>query len=443
MHKVALIHLGCPKNLVDSEVLLGYLGEEFEITNSLEVADIVVINTCGFIEIAKQEAIDTILKASDLKERNCQALIVTGCLAQRYGNELLKEMPEIDGILGVEQLPHINEVIQKALRGQRPLFIDRTGYLVGSMPRIRSTPMYTAYLKIAEGCLNRCAYCAIPLIRGSQRSRTLEDIISEAKRLVQEGVKEITLVAQDTTAYGLDLTGSLGLSELLLELGTILPQDIWLRSLYSYPTRLTPEIINAFAQVKQYCHYIDLPLQHISEKVLYKMGRPFNKEQTYKLINNLRESMPDIVLRTTFMVGYPGENEEDFNELLEFMDTVKFDHVGVFAFSPEEGTKAYDLTPVVPSEVALERLNKAMKLQQSISKTKNLTRIGQVYPVLVMGKSDESELVYTGRTRFQAPEIDGFTYFGLPDGPIKPGDIILVRITQALEYDLAGEVIAL
>ncbi len=442
MHKVALIHLGCPKNLVDSEVLLGFMDEEFEIVNSLEDAEVVVVNTCGFIESAKQEAIDMILKVSDLKGKSCQALIVTGCLAQRYGPELLKEMPEIDGILGVEQLPQINEVIQEALLGQRPLCLDRTGYLVGSLPRIRSTPQYTAYLKIAEGCLNHCSYCAIPLIRGSQRSRKLEDIVFEAKKLVQEGVKEITLVAQDTTAYGLELPGSLGISELLLELAAVLPQDTWLRSLYSYPTRLTPEIIHTFAQVKQYCHYIDLPLQHISEKVLREMGRPFNKERTYSLIKSLRAIMPDIVLRTTFMVGYPGETEADFNELLDFMDTVKFDHVGIFTFSPEEGTKAYDLTPVVPIDIALDRLSQAMKLQQSISKAKNKARIGQVYPVLVGGKCDESELVYTGRTKFQAPEIDGLTYFGLPEWPIKPGDIISVRITQALEYDLAGEVVA-
>ena len=440
MHKVALIHLGCPKNLVDSEVLLGFLSQQFQIIEDLQDADIIVINTCGFIESAKQEAIDTILEASELKEHRCQALIVTGCLAQRYGKELLEEMPEIDGILGVEELPHINEVVHKVLKGQRPLAIERTGYVVCSSPRIRSTPSYLAYLKIAEGCLNRCAYCAIPLIRGNQRSRSIDDIVNEAKLMVSEGVKEITLVAQDTTAYGQDLPEKKGLDELLYRLGDELPEDIWLRALYSYPTRLTDEIIQAMAETKQFCHYIDLPLQHISENVLKSMGRPFKKENTYKLISKLREKMPDIALRTTFIVGYPGETEADFNELMEFMEITRFDHVGVFVFSPEEGTKASTLTPAVPEEIALDRLNRVLTLQQQISKENNLKRIGQTYPVLVMGNSEESDLVYIGRTKFQAPEVDGLTYFGIPEKLPQSGDIINVRITQALEYDLAGEV---
>lgn len=435
----ALIHLGCPKNLVDSEALLGYLGEEFEITEDINVADVIVINTCGFIESAKQEAIDTIFAASDFKANRCKALVVTGCLAQRYGDELLKEIPEIDGILGVEEIPRINEVVHKALKGQRPLCIDRTGYIVDNAPRKRSTPFYTAYLKIAEGCLNNCAYCAIPLIRGKQRSRTIESIVHEAKEMVQSGVKEIILVAQDTTAFGLDLPSPTSLDLLLYELGEELPQDIWLRTLYSYPTRLNSEIIQAFQSVSQYCQYIDLPLQHISEKVLKSMGRPFKKDKTYELIKTLREKMPDITLRTTFIVGYPGETEDDFQKLLDFMAEIQFDHVGVFVYSPEEGTKAYELTPV-SLDVANDRLNRAMALQQTISKEKNLKKIGKVYPVIVQGQSEESELVWTGRTKFQVPEIDGITYFGLPEISIKPGDIVNVRITQALEYDLAGEI---
>ncbi len=440
MHKVALIHLGCPKNLVDSEVMLGFLGQEFSLETNPAEADVIVINTCGFIESAKKEAIDTILDASDLKTQNCKALIVTGCLAQRYGKELLRGMPEIDGILGVEELPRINEVVYKALEGQKPLFCERTGYVPGMAPRKRSTPSYSAYLKIAEGCLNHCAYCAIPLIRGSQRSRQLTDIVTEAQLLVKEGVKEITLIAQDTTAYGLDLKNNQGFAELIRKLGRELPEDIWLRTLYCYPTRLTSDILEAMAETKQFCHYIDLPLQHISEKVLKGMGRPFRQDATYKLIADIRKAMPDVALRSTFIVGYPGETEADFLELKAFLEDVKFDHVGIFAFSPEEGTKAYDLTPQVPEEIARERLNQAMTLQQKISLAKNETKLDRTYPVLVMGPSEESDLVMVGRTKFQAPEIDGLTYFGMPEKVPEPGDIIQVRITQAIEYDLAGDV---
>lgn len=442
LHKVAvaLIHLGCPKNLVDSEVLLGFLNEEFMLTNSLENADVIVINTCGFIESAKEEAINTIFEASQYKEDRCRALIVTGCLAQRYGKVLLEEIPEIDGILGVEELPQINEVVHNALSGQKPLCIDRTGYIVSSTPRKRSTASYTSYIKIAEGCLNQCAFCAIPLIRGKQRSRVLEDIVDEANELVKDGVKELTLIAQDTTGYGLDLPSKEGLDVLLKRLGQKLPENIWLRALYLYPTRLTPEIIEAFSSVKQFCRYVDLPLQHISENVLKNMRRPFDKKKTYHLIETLREKMPDIALRTTFLVGFPGETEDDFQELLDFVKDIRFDHVGVFAFSPEEGTKAYNLRPVVSKKIANERVNKIMEVQQQISREKNLAKIGQVYDVLYLGPSEESELVLKGRTRFQAPEIDGVTYFGIPDQPVKPGQIFQVKITQALEYDLAGEV---
>jgi len=443
LHKVAvaLIHLGCPKNLVDSEVLLGYLSDEFTITDSLASADVIVVNTCGFIESAKEEAIDTIFQAAEFKQDRCRALIVTGCLAQRYGRVLLDEIPEIDGILGVEELPRIREVVHKALSGQRPLCIERTGYLVSKGPRIRSTPSFSAYIKVAEGCLNQCAYCAIPLIRGKQRSRPLEQIVEEAKSLVASGVREITLIAQDTTGYGLDLSSGDRLDVLIGRLSDELPEDVWLRTLYLYPTRLTPQIISAMSSSKQFCRYMDLPLQHISEKVLKSMGRPFQKEKTDELIRLIREKMPDAALRTTFLVGFPGETDADFAELMEFVKEIRFDHVGVFAFSPEEGTKAYEMKPVVPKEIAQERADLIMKVQQEISREKNAARIGQVLEVLCTGVSEESELVLTGRTRFQAPEIDGVTYFGIPDAEVKPGDVVNVKITQALEYDLAGDVI--
>ncbi|HPQ11035.1 MAG TPA: MiaB/RimO family radical SAM methylthiotransferase, partial [Bacillota bacterium] len=276
---------------------------------------------------------------------------------------------------------------------------------------------------------------------GKQRSRPLEQIVEEAKSLVASGVREITLIAQDTTGYGLDLSSGDRLDVLIGRLSDELPEDAWLRTLYLYPTRLTPQIISAMSSSKQFCRYMDLPLQHISEKVLKSMGRPFQKEKTDELIRLIREKMPDAALRTTFLVGFPGETDADFAELMEFVKEIRFDHVGVFAFSPEEGTKAYEMKPVVPKEIAQERADLIMKVQQEISREKNAARIGQVLEVLCTGVSEESELVLTGRTRFQAPEIDGVTYFGIPDAEVKPGDVVNVKITQALEYDLAGDVI--
>ncbi len=433
--------MGCAKNLVDSEIILGSLKEAgYEITAGAEEADAIIINTCGFIGPAKEESIDTILEMAEYKkEGRCRALVVTGCLSQRYGWELLREMPEIDGMLGTGQLDQLPGVIEKISRGQRPVLLGEPqfDYDAGA-PRLVTTGSHSVYLKIAEGCSHRCAFCMIPAIRGPYRSRSMESIIAEAEGLVRQGAKELILIAQDTSAYGKDRPGSPRLPELLEELSKLSGVH-WLRVLYTYPTTFSDRLIEEFAGNPKVCHYVDIPLQHASNDVLVRMGRGPVADLQRRLIRRLRQAVPDVALRSSFIVGFPGETEADFQELLDFLEEIRFDHVGVFPYSQEEGSSAAELPDQIPEEVKEERLQRAMLLQQRITQEKNQARVGEVLEVLIDGPSPETDLVLTARSEYQAPEVDGVIYIGnrwLPQGTLAK-----VRIIEGHTYDLVGEVI--
>ena len=378
--KLGLISLGCPKNLVDSEVMLGIIEKyHIEITNDPEAAEIIIVNTCGFIESAKQESIDTILSMAAYKtEGCCRYLIVTGCLAQRYAQELFQDMPEVDAIVGTNVYKDIAQVIERVMQGQRVLHLSETDFekinlegLQGNErnlpdPRKLTTPPYMAYLKIAEGCDNFCSFCAIPLIRGRYTSKPYEQIMAEARELVERGVKELIVIAQDTTRYGQDLYGKLRLAELLHDLNA-LPGLKWIRVLYSYPNTFTDELIEAYATLPKVCHYVDLPLQHASDRLLHAMRRRDKLSETKKLLKKLRERIPDIVIRTTFIVGFPGETEEDFAILKEFVTEQKFENAGVFQYSQEENTVAATLPEQIPEETKQERYDELMAIQAGVS----------------------------------------------------------------------------
>ncbi|WP_066635399.1 30S ribosomal protein S12 methylthiotransferase RimO [Desulfolucanica intricata] len=438
--KVGIVSLGCVKNLVDTELMLGYLKQAgFIITNRETEADVLIVNTCGFITDSKEESINTILEMAKMKETgHCRVLIVAGCLSQRYGKELMDEMPEVDGILGVGMVPHIVAIVNRVLEGEKVLEVGEPGYEYGEgMPRVLSTPPYTAYVKIAEGCDNRCSYCAIPNIRGGYRSRTIETIEKETERLIDGGVKEIILIAQDTTRYGIDIYGEYSLAGLIKKLVKF-KGLFWLRLLYCYPTRFTPELIDVIASERKVCRYIDLPLQHASDAVLARMNRAGSKEQYRQLIYNLRKAIPDVTLRTSFIVGFPGETDRDFQELLDFMLEVRFDRVGIFTYSPEEGTPAECLDNRISEEIKQERYKKAMLLQQKISLEKNKNKINNNISVLIEGKSSDRKETYIGRSEFDAPDIDGRVIVK-SSKKLNAGDIVPVRINRAYEYDLMGE----
>lgn len=438
---VGLVSLGCPKNLVDSEVMLGLLREaKFNITSNEAEADVLIVNTCGFIQSAKEESIRHIFELAQYKDRGrCQALVVTGCLAQRYHQELMEEIPEIDALVGPGHINDIVQIIKEILANkQRKSHICEPEYIYDEYaPRLLSTPTYTAYIKIAEGCDNRCAYCAIPNIRGRFRSRPLESIVAEAKTLVANGTREIILIAQDTTRYGQDIYGQYSLDKLLWLLQDI-PDLKWIRILYCYPNRFTDGLIKAIAQLPKVCKYIDLPVQHANNEILRAMGRPGNQQQVRSLIDRLRREIPGLVLRTSFIVGFPGETEEQFQELLNFMQQVKFDRAGVFTYSQEEGTPAAELPNQIPEEIKQERYHRAMTLQREISLAQNQRRIGQVLEVLVEKVIDGSKNIYAGRSMGDAPEIDG-TVEIVSTRPLISGEFVHVKITRALEYDLMGE----
>ncbi len=441
MPTVGLISLGCPKNLVDSEVMLGMLRDaNFQITHQEADAEILIVNTCGFIESAKEESIRQIFELAQQKETGkCQALIVAGCLAQRYHKELIEEIPEIDALVGPGQISSIVEIIQSSLVDkQRKSHINEPLYIYDEhAPRLLSTPAYTAYVKIAEGCDNRCAYCAIPDIRGTFRSRPLESVEAEVRRLVGQGVQEIILIAQDTTRYGLDLYGEYRLAELLQRLGPIEGLK-WIRLLYCYPNRFTKELIEVISQTPNVCRYIDLPMQHAADDILKAMKRPVNQQQARELIEELRHEIPGIVIRTSFIVGFPGETEQEFAELLKFMEEVQFDRAGVFTYSQEEGTPAAEMADQIPEEIKKERYHRAMILQREISLRRNQQRIGETVEVLVEEVIDAAKMVYAGRSAYDAPEIDGTVEFTSPRN-LQPGDLVIVKINRALEYDLMGE----
>lgn len=437
--KVGLVSLGCPKNLVDAEIMLGFIKHSgYDLTNLEQEADVLVINTCSFIDEAKEESIKTILELARYKaDGKCRSLLVTGCLAQRYPQELLQDIPEINGLVGTGFIPGIAEVIDRTLNGEIVVMVGKPGYLhQADNPRIQATPAYTAYLKIAEGCDNCCSYCIIPEIRGPYRSRKIEDILDEAAGLADHGVKELILTAQDTTCYGIDLYSRLALDELLKRLEDI-EGSVWIRILYAYPTYITDELIRALAGGKKVCRYLDIPLQHAADTVLERMNRGGSRGEYVSLIEKLRSAIPGITLRTSFIVGFPGETEEEFQELLAFMSLVKFDRVGVFIYSCEEGTAAAKMEGQVPEDIKVERRDRAMELQQKLSLEINLRKIGETVTVLVEGISSEGAGLYEGRSESDAPDIDGKVFFKSTKD-LDQGDFVKVLIENASWYDLNG-----
>ena len=438
--KVGFISLGCSKNLVDTEVMLYKLHKAgFEITPNEEEAEIIVINTCGFIESAKAESIENILDAESLKEwGKCRHIIATGCMVERYGEEVMREMPEIDALVGLGSLDDIADACLAVMRGEKYIsFKDKEKMPLGG-DRIVTTEPHTAYLKIAEGCDNRCSYCAIPLIRGRLRSRPIEDIVNEAKDLEAMGVKELNLIAQDTTRYGLDLYGEYKLAALVRAIteNTKIP---WIRLLYCYPDKITDELIDELRDNPRLVKYMDIPVQHISDKILRRMNRHGDGATIRDAITRLRERVPGIILRTTAMVGFPGEDEGDFEELCDFVKWAQFDRFGAFTFSAEEGTEAALLDGQVDEQVKQDRYDCLMQTQLTVTEDKNKTYIGKTLTVLVDGFDAVSE-VYFGRSYADAPDVDGKVYFKAKRR-INPGAFVEVKITEVLDYDLVGEVI--
>ena len=439
MTKIAFISLGCSKNLVDTEVMLHNLYKDgFEITFEPEEAEIVIVNTCGFIESAKQEAIDNILDAAELKKwGKCKHVIATGCLVERYRDEVMRELPEVEALVGVGSLEDIGEACRAVMRGERyTSFKDKNTSPLGG-GRILTTAPHTAYLKIAEGCDNRCTYCAIPLIRGKLRSRTIEDIVHEACELDRAGVKELNLIAQDTSRYGLDLYGEYKLAALVREItkNTSIP---WIRLLYCYPDKITDELIEEFNSNPRLVKYMDIPTQHISDSVLKRMNRHGGKELIVGTIKKLRDRVPGITLRTTAMVGFPGETDENFEELCQFIKDTRFDRFGAFTYSPEEDTEAALMPDQIDEQVKQDRYDILMQTQLTVSEELNNLKIGSEITVITDGYDAVAE-IYFGRSEADAPDVDGKVYFRAEKGKYGFGDFVKVRITEALDYDLIGD----
>lgn len=433
--KIGFVSLGCPKNLTDTETMIGILAAENEIVANPEDADIIIINTCGFIDDAKQESIDTIIEMGKYKEMGClRKLIVTGCLAQRYADEIEDQLPEVDAVVGTAGYNDIKDVVQQVMEDMQVRHLpDINREIKVCTDRVLATPPYSAYLKIADGCDNKCTYCIIPSLRGKYRSRPMEDIVSEAEKLAEKGVTELILIAQDTSNYGVDLYDRQSLHILIEKLSEI-EKLKWIRVHYCYPEYIYPELIDVMAKNDKVCKYFDIPIQHASDSVLKKMGRRTTRKECEKLVKTLREKVPGIVLRSTFITGFPGETEQDFNELRDFIEEMKFDRVGVFAYSAEEGTPAAKLPDQIDDEIKIERRNELMMIQQKISYNCNQQKIGSVVEVLteeMMGGQ------YVGRTTGDSPEIDGAVIFD--GGEIKAGEYVKVKITDADQYDLKGE----
>lgn len=435
-YKVGMISLGCPKNQVDGEALLAKLAAAgYQIVNEIENSDVMIVNTCGFIEDAKREAIDTILEVAQYKEAGViSALVVTGCLAERYQDEILKEMPEVDAVIGIGANADIVKVCDKALCGIKTSNYPNKCYLPIDDERLLSTPSHWAYLKIAEGCDNRCSYCAIPGIRGKFRSRKIESVVDEAKSLVNRGVKEIILVAQDTTKYGQDLYGEYSLDKLLKELVKIDGLE-WIRLFYCYPQRITDSLIEVIANEEKVCNYIDIPLQHSDTTVLKNMNRVGDGNDYRVLLDKMRKAIPDLALRTTFMVGFPGETDEQFENLCNFVKDMKFDKMGCFTFSPEEDTPAFDMDNQIDEDVKKRRQEVLMNAQYSITEASNKSRVGNVYKVIIDSFADGK---YTGRSYMDSPEIDSGIIF-TSNKKLNIGDFVNVKITDFDGYDLIGE----
>jgi len=440
--KVAVVTLGCPKNQVDSEVMSGLLAQNHIFIENPEEADIIIVNTCTFIQSAKEESIEAIFEMASLKKSGvCQTLIATGCLAQRYGSELMQDIPELDGVLGTGNIDEINKLVQ-ATQGTRTSFIKQgtPDFLHNElMPRKRSTPDYLGYVKVAEGCDNYCTYCVIPYVRGHFRSRTEESVIIEVQEMAAQGVKEILVMGQDTTRYGQDLYEELRLPQLIYKLARIEGIE-WIRLMYCYPERFTDELIEIMRQEPKVCKYIDLPLQHADNKILKDMNRRGTIEQAETLIGKLRAAIPDITLRTTMITGFPGETEQEFQTMVDFIHRVQFNRLGVFAYSQEENTPAGQREDQVPPEVREQRRDRIMQIQQDISRQGQQRWVNRVVTVLLEMKLPDGR--WMGRTEGDAPEIDGQVYITDTETSLHEGDMIKVRILEADNYDLMGVVVS-
>jgi ribosomal protein S12 methylthiotransferase len=440
MPKVGIISLGCPKNLVDSEVLLGILARHgYELTPRPEQADIIIVNTCSFIAPAQQESINAILEMAAYKKSGAtRKLVVAGCLVERYRQEILREIPEVDFVIGTNELERVLEACGDS-GDRRSADVPAEPYLYHEFtPRLLSTPFYSAYLKIAEGCDHPCSFCVIPQMRGRFRSRRFASVIREAENLAQQGVREITIVGQDTTSYGEDLGLRDGLAALLRELGKI-PELVWVRFLYCYPNRLTEALIAAVAETPKVAKYFDIPLQHASGPVLRRMRRGSNGREFLRMLEKVRAAVPGVALRTSLIAGFPGETEGDFQVLTDFVAAAEFDHLGVFLYSNEEGSRSFALPNPVPPRVARRRQRQLMALQRKISQRKLRRMVGESLPVLVEGRSEETELLYQARSERQAPGIDGSVLINDFEGPApQAGDFRWATVTGAGEYDLVA-----
>ena len=440
MQKIGMVSLGCPKNQIDAEIILKKLQNAgYEITPIEAEAEAIIVNTCGFIEDAKAEAIENIFEVAKYKQDgSLKSLIVTGCLAERYRDDILEEIPEVDVVVGLAGNNDIVSIIRDALEGKKGGYYGKKEDLIIEGDRLLTTPKYTAYVKIAEGCDNCCTYCAIPKIRGRFRSREMQNIILECQRLSEQGVKEIILVAQDTTKYGVDLYGEPKLAELLKNLCKI--EGIhWIRMLYTYPDMITDELLSVMKSEEKIVNYLDIPIQHCNKDILKKMNRPGSKEELEALIIKIRETLPDVTLRTTLITGFPSENEEQFEELCEFVKNAQFDRLGCFAYSEEEGTFAASMPDQIPQQTRVDRSEIIMNDQLSVVLSKNEEKFGKVLEVLIEGYDDYIKC-YFGRSRADAPEIDGKIFF-ISDRPLEIGTFVEVKINDSIEYDLLGELV--
>ncbi len=438
-----LISLGCAKNLVDSEVILGSMAAGgWQLTDDPDHAEFLILNTCGFIQPAVEEAIAEIFELIRLKEQSPEKkIVVVGCLVQRYQEQLVEDLPEVDLFVGTEGAADIAEYIDQMVQGSvsKKVVLPQRTLMSSSTTRIVSTPFFRAWLKITEGCNNRCSYCMIPSIRGPLRSRTVDDLTLEAQKLQELGVQELTLIAQDSTAYGNDLRKDHNIVSLLQQLlqKTSIP---WLRLLYLYPAGIGDELLQLMVDNTRIVPYLDIPLQHVSDSVLYSMNRRYGSEQAYATVNKIRNMLPDIALRTTFLVGFPGETEDDFLELEKFLINTRIDHVGIFAYANEEGCPSENFANQVAEEVKQERREYLLGVQAELSADIQKKYLGRIEPVLIEGLSRETDLLLEGRTRYQAPDVDGCVYIN--DGVARPGEIVQVRITESQVYDLLGEIIS-
>lgn len=442
--KLLMVTLGCHKNLVDSENILGIAVNKIglEVTTDIEEADIAIINTCGFINDAKQESIEKIIEVGQYKDKEgykLKKIIVAGCLAQRYAAELMEELPEIDGIIGTGEIDKLEEIVKEINNGKKIIKSESLDFLMNSeTDRVLTTYPHTAYVKIAEGCDNRCTYCVIPYLRGAFRSRKIEDIVSEVEKLCENGVREISLIAQDTTEYGIDIYGKRQLVELLQSLSKI-EKLKWIRIFYTYPNNFSDELIQEIKTNEKICKYIDMPIQHVSDDILKRMARRGDSNHLKGLLAKIRKEIPDAAFRTSIIVGFPGETEDEFEELKEFVSEFKFDYAGIFRYSREEGTPAAEMENQVDEEIKEKRMAELINIQRDIAESKNRKYIGETVEVIIDGVAEESEYMLEGRTRYQALEIDGKVLIN--DGTGNRGEIVKVKIGQNFEYDLLGEIV--